>query len=681
MKSKNETKQSKQSNPKATADKRTATTIINPNALKNLKLILGIIVAVFGLLIYVNTFHHNYCLDDVAVIKGNKFTQKGLAGIPTMLHTFYWQGYWSANAGLYRPLSMIMFAIEWQFFPASPHIYHIVNVILYAFIGFLLFSFLTKIFPKANLIFPFVVSLLFMGHPIHTEVVANIKSADELLSFIFFLLTVINLWNYFSNAKNSTLYTAIACFFIALFAKESVMTYLLVIPLMIFYFTSVPFVKNRNIFFMLLGVTIVFLVIHEAVLATVGSSKITYSYLDNSLVAAKSFGDRLATAIFMMGKYILLLIVPYPMSYDYSFNQIPITNFTDVKVIGSFLLYVGMVVYAIMNFKKKTLISFAIIFYLITMALVSNVAILIGSTFAERFLFVPSLGFCLLIGLLITKATNTYSLKNTFNGIGDFITANVKVLLPVAALLAIYSFTTIDRNKDWKDDYTLMIHDVANAPNSGRTHYNKGTEVMNVYAMLETDPAKKKALFDTVVKEFEIAMRIDPISPTPLQNMAVAYYYQGNYPKSIECSKKMIAAEPNNAGMHLYLGKASFRNKDYPAAIEHLNYGLAHGDNTEEANTFLGGAYLALHDYGHAVNCYKMAVQLNKTTMNLMNLGSAYGNANDFQNAVETFKRALEMNPNDAQIMYYIGITYQTMGDKVNAQLFLDKAKAAQGGK
>ena len=157
----------------------------NENTKKNLKIILGCIVAALGLLLYVNTFHHNYCLDDVAVIKANKFTQQGLAGIPTLLHTFYWQGYWTANAGLYRPLSMILFAVEWQFFPASPHIYHMVNVLLYALMGYLLFTFLTKLFPKVNLIFPFIISLLFMAHPIHIEVVANIKSADEILAFIF----------------------------------------------------------------------------------------------------------------------------------------------------------------------------------------------------------------------------------------------------------------------------------------------------------------------------------------------------------------------------------------------------------------------------------------------------------------------------------------------------------------
>jgi Flp pilus assembly protein TadD len=521
-----------------------------------------------------------------------------------------------------------------------------------------------------------------MAHPIHTEVVANIKSADELLSFIFFLLTVNSLWNYFSSNNKSKLYLAVGYFFIALFAKESVVTYLFIIPLIIYYFTTVPFAKNRTVFFYLLGATILFLIIHEVVLSSTGYSKITYTYLDNSLVGAQNIGDRIATAMLMMGTYIKLLVVPYPLSYDYSFNQVPITTFSDVKVLASCILYIAMAVYAFMNFKKKTLISFCIIFYLITMALVSNVVVLIGSTMAERFLFVPSLSFCLLIGLLITKLTKTYSLKNNFNNLAGFITPNIKVLVPVAALLVIYSFTTIDRNKDWKNDFTLMTHDVKNAPNSGRTHYNHGTELMNVLAINETDPAKKKALFDTVIKEFEVALQLDPVSPQPFQNMAVAYYFQGNYAKSIEYAQKVLKNDSANAGMHLFLGKASYRVKDFNTAIDNLTYAIAHDNNSEEANSFLGGAYMLKGDFPHTIDCYKKVIEMSpKNATNYMNLGSAYGTSGDFRNAIESFKKALEITPNDAQIYYFIGITYQSLGDKENAKIYLDKAQAMQGKK
>ncbi len=669
-------------NKEGNAGKTTTTTASNPQFQKNLKLILGIVTGVFGILLYVNTFHHNYALDDVAVIKSNKFVQQGLAGIPTLLHTFYWQGYWNANAGLYRPLSMILFATEWQFFPYSPHIYHMVNVLLYGLMGFLLFTALSKVFNKVNLVFPFIVSLLFVAFPLHTEVVSNIKSADELLSFIFFLLTVNMLWTYFSTNNKSKLYLSVMFFFIALFAKESVVSYLLILPLMIYYFTNNDITKAIKAVIPFAIVTAVFLIIHTAVLASVGIPKITYTYLDNTLVAANNFMDKEATAMVMMGKYLTMLFIPYPMSYDYSFNEFPITNFADVKALASVVIYLALFAYAIINFKKKQLLSFCILFYLVTMSLVSNLFVLIGATFADRFLFVPSLGFCIAVGYLFTKLTKTYNLKKSFNSIGDFVSVNAKVMLPVAALLALYSFTTINRNKDWKDDFTLMTHDVNVSQNSSRTHYNNATEIMNVYAIPEENPDKKRILFDTVVKELERSLKLDSNSNQTYQNMSVAYYFHGDYAKSIEASKKVLSYDPNNDGMHLYLGKANFRNKDYASAIEHLNFAEQHGNKTSEVYSFLGGSYTMRLDYPKAIESYKKALMLTPNdAVTYSNLGGVYGNAGDFKSAIETFNKALELKPNDAQTLYYMAITYNGMGDKENAKKYMELSKAAQGHK
>ena len=73
-----------------------------------------ILIGVLSILVYANTLHHGFVLDDTAVIENNKFVKAGVKGIPDILSTFYWQGYWDSNAGLYRPLSLISFAIEYQ---------------------------------------------------------------------------------------------------------------------------------------------------------------------------------------------------------------------------------------------------------------------------------------------------------------------------------------------------------------------------------------------------------------------------------------------------------------------------------------------------------------------------------------------------------------------------------------
>ena len=90
-----------------------------------------VILGVFALALYANTFGHSFAFDDVVVVQGNKFTHQGLSGIPKMLSTFYWAGYWDYNTGLYRPLSLVGFAVQWQFFKDAAGWYHVVSVLPY----------------------------------------------------------------------------------------------------------------------------------------------------------------------------------------------------------------------------------------------------------------------------------------------------------------------------------------------------------------------------------------------------------------------------------------------------------------------------------------------------------------------------------------------------------------------
>src|ERR1035441_2122688 len=173
----------KKSSIKKTINKE-ITNHINPNHLKNS---LGLIIAVFAFLLYAQSISFVYTLDDGSVIKSNTITTKGIAGIPTIFKHSYWFGINDTRVAEYRPVSLAMFAMEWQFFPDNPHIGHFVNVLFYAFTCWLLFIILCMLFEKKNLLIPFVCTLLYTAHPIHTEVVDSIKSRDEIMCFLLML--------------------------------------------------------------------------------------------------------------------------------------------------------------------------------------------------------------------------------------------------------------------------------------------------------------------------------------------------------------------------------------------------------------------------------------------------------------------------------------------------------------
>ena len=133
---------------------------------------LGLILTVLSFLLYSNTLSHEFALDDGSAITENWVTKKGAAGIPLLLTKHYRYGYWSSKGVLYRPVSMVMFAIEWGLSPDNPFLHHLINVLLYAGTSLLLFFTLAKIWSAYHLILPFAVSLLFLVHPVHVEVVA-----------------------------------------------------------------------------------------------------------------------------------------------------------------------------------------------------------------------------------------------------------------------------------------------------------------------------------------------------------------------------------------------------------------------------------------------------------------------------------------------------------------------------
>ena len=155
----------------------------------------GLVLFLLASALYAVSISFDYTLDDVMMIQDNQYTNKGFAGIKDILTTESFQGYFGQQMDLlvgarYRPLSIVTFAIENEFVGKNPAVGHFFNILLYALTGLLLFRTISLMTPRlknANWYFtlPFLASLLFIAHPVHSEAVANIKGRDEIMSFMF----------------------------------------------------------------------------------------------------------------------------------------------------------------------------------------------------------------------------------------------------------------------------------------------------------------------------------------------------------------------------------------------------------------------------------------------------------------------------------------------------------------
>ncbi|MBK9760018.1 MAG: DUF1736 domain-containing protein [Flavobacteriales bacterium] len=355
-----------------------------------------VLLCAFGL--YANTLNHQFALDDGLVLSDNVIVQKGIRGIPEILTKDSFFGSIGESAylsgGRYRPLPLITYAIEVSFFGSKPGVHHLVNVLLYALTGLVLLRLLRRsVFPDHPMA-AFAAALLFIFHPIHTEVVANIKSRDELLSLLFLLLTLHYLLVHHNHTVpasaasgpprgkqktasrtgtgsggNSALISACLFFTLALLSKENGIVFLLIVPLAIYFFTPLSLVRAMRASLPIVLLTGAYLALRFVLLGT--QSKEVTEVMDNPYLLATA-PEKIATILFVFLKYIGLLLVPHPLTFDYSFNQIPYRGFGDPWVIASIIVLLGMLLVVVRGFWKKDVLAWCVVFFLATVMLVSG---------------------------------------------------------------------------------------------------------------------------------------------------------------------------------------------------------------------------------------------------------------------------------------------------------------------
>ena len=395
---------------------------------------------------YGNTILNDYAYDDSIVITENQFTQKGVSGIPEIFANNSLRGSYGNNptAPRYRPLSLASFAIEIQLFGQNPHVSHFINVLLLGLTSLVLYQLLSKVFgrqkPENGLLdFPLMAVLLFIAHPVHTEPIANIKGRDEILALLFSLSATLFVLKYLDTRRRRHLTWGALLFLAALFSKENAITFLAIVPLTIYYYRQEKPGTYVRCLMPLVVSTAVFLGIGRLAVGSGGPHPSDDIITEPFFYATLS--ERFATVFYTFGRYLKLLVFPHPLTIHYDAYHIQLANWKSPAVWFSILAYASAAFCAVRNLKKKSVISYGILFYLCTFSIVSNLPFTIGNFMSERSMFVPSLGFVVIVAWLLSTRVPAPSHKNAI----------------LVALLLLGLFKTHSRNQVWKNDFTLFI--------------------------------------------------------------------------------------------------------------------------------------------------------------------------------------------------------------------------------
>lgn len=443
-----------------------------------------LLISLAGIIIYFRTLGYEYVLDDVMMIQENKFTNEGFGGVFKHLTNESMTGYFGEQKNLlpgnrYRPLSLMTFSIEKGILgKLSPALGHFNNILLYILTGILIFIVFRYLFTVGKERFSFVhettsfhlpllLALLFMVHPLHVEAVANVKGRDELMSL---LLSILALYFYAKSIReNSTkhLYFGVGAYFLALLSKENAITWLVVIPLSLYVFNYKEYLKPVK---SLLITTGFYMVWRSAMSGMPKFGDVGNDIMNNPFLGM-DFIEKNATVLFTLLKYIQLLVLPYPLTHDYYPYAIPKMDLGNWQVWLSIALHAGLVWVAVSSFKKRPLLSYGILFYLITLSIVSNVVINVGTFMNDRFVYMPSLGYCFLLVLGIYYLVNRLagSFNNTyFYGLGSLI------IIP-------YFILSLLRVPAWENNLSLNKAAFPASQNSARANSFMSTALYNEY--------------------------------------------------------------------------------------------------------------------------------------------------------------------------------------------------------
>ncbi|MBL7799994.1 MAG: glycosyltransferase family 39 protein [Chitinophagales bacterium] len=221
------------------------------------KYFLDFLIFAFSFLLYANSIPNEYNLDDELVTINHRLTSKGISAISEIFASPYYQDE-SGYSYEYRPVVLTSFAIEHDIFGDNPHWSHFWNVILYSLTCVILFRVLRILFQNYSPLIAIAITLLFVAHPAHTEVVCSIKNRDEIFGLMFSLLSLYFAVKSFRDKKWHLLIVVLLFFVLSLMSKITFLSFAILIPLAILFFVEFSFIPFLFVVTSLLIVVVTF---------------------------------------------------------------------------------------------------------------------------------------------------------------------------------------------------------------------------------------------------------------------------------------------------------------------------------------------------------------------------------------------------------------------------------------
>jgi protein O-mannosyl-transferase len=666
-----------------------------------------IIIFMLGILLYAYTISFDFTLDDTLMITSNDLTTQGISGLSDIFSKDAFAGFFGEEkdlvaGGRYRPLTHAMFAIEYELFGVSAMVGHFMNILLYALLGLIVFNTLRHIFKTEHTVphwmeyIPFTATLLFMAHPLHTEVVSNIKGRDEIISMGGSMLALLYSLKYIHKQKMKYLIFSFFSMLVAIFSKENAITFVAIIPLSMYFFTQARKSEYVKTMLPILLASFIFILArYNALGFWITGSGVQTEILNNPFLHS-SKADEIATVIYTWLLYLKLMIFPHPLTHDYYPWHLEVLSSSSPMVLASLVVILGLLGISFFHFKKKHILSYGILFFVITFSIQSNLLFNIGTFMNERFVFVALLGFCMILAYYFKRY---HAIRGR------------SIMYLMLALMSFYTLKTVIRSAAWKDNYTLFTTDVKVSVNSAKCNVSAGESIID-RAEKEKNPEKARSMFQEAYayllhaqkihptyygaydlagkaafhlddfrssfEHYKACLEINPTAPVPITNIhlvAIAASQKGRVMESIEMLKWLTAFSPDSLHYVTELSNMYERAGNITEAMRTIQDLLETHPDYSAAWAKAGEIYgKHMNDLKNAEFHLLRAFELKPDDFNVLeNLGIVFGMQSKYVQSIEYFNKALALDSTVDRLHTNIGNTYMMMGELEKAEFHFGK--------
>jgi tetratricopeptide (TPR) repeat protein len=511
-----------------------------------------------GLAVYGNALRHPFLIDDKLIILGDPRVQT--ADVRALLTQQYWPG--QRGNRLYRPLVSLSFALNWAI-SHEPWTFRLPNLLLHVGAGlavFLMLRELTRAYWPA-----LAAAVLFVVHPIHTTALNQIVDrADIAVAACILFATWLYARDTADRPKRAWIRPVLgaALFALALLCKENAVVLIGLVALLDVcgsklwgrpvrggsesVFRSV-LRRALRCYLPLAAVLLAYVAVRTSVLGGVARKAADIPALDN-IMAYPEYGlqpgesrwlARWGTPLAVFGQAAGLLVWPWPLSWDYSYAAVDsVRTWRDVRPWFGAATLAGSLVLLVSSWRRQRIACFAAGLALISYSVVSNTVIVIGSAFAERYLYLPSAGYCMLAAWLIAALGQW--LARTARPAGRCLSA--AIWIAVVAAGAGYAALTVVRNRDFQSEAVLNAADLRAQPRSSRLWSAAAADALN---------AGQAAL---ALQHAERALAIYADEPNAWRVAAIAHWRRRDADQALACLQKSFdhgGADSENAWVTL----------------------------------------------------------------------------------------------------------------------------------